>query len=894
MRHITLLLLFVFIAALPVSSQSSLIYQAESDFIMANYTASYRQFAEASEDFRNRNELENAVLCQLRMAECQIAMGEPQMAMAIVQDPSNANQINTSNTLQVIAMIITSDVYLRSGRNDLALEALLKAEKLSENNSLEQAKCYNDLGVVYWNNGNRELALQYHEKALEIRKSLTGEKVILEADSYNNIGLIYLQDLPAFAVDYFEKALSIYSEKLGGNHPKVANAFSNLAFANAYEGNYDKALDFLDQVMTIWNTTYADDHPNKAFTISNKGRVMEMKSSYNEALGFQNLALQMYQRLFGEKHPEIANTYFLIGSVYQKQNNFELAVESFQQSIYANLYSQNYQTIYDIPELKDYYNADILLSSLQSKAKNMEALHFEKTLKLRDIDGALAAYVACDELITNIRQIRLNEADKLRLGAIAYEVYQNGISTALYLSERTFDKKHYQNLAFNFCERSKSAVLLDAINDSKAKHFAGIPDRELALEDSLKDQIIFIEQKLASKGNSAEKEKALETQLFAFESALRDFVNRLETEYPEYFKLKYSHSLASVESLQPLLSEGTGILSYFIGDERVYVFLITAKNYKIFSIEKEKEFERNIIGLRNAIKYRQTEVFVKASSALYHQLIPRLPGRINSLIVLPDGPIGSVPFEALIANGDQLQTPEYLINDLVISYDYSATLLAERISDKNTSEAKGILLSAPLSFEDNEIAMQSLPATETEVREIKFLFTGSDQNADLALNASASESMIKSDEISRYKYLHFATHGTVDESQPELSRIFLSPGKDEDGSLYSGEIYGLGIKADLVNLSACETGLGKVTRGEGIIGLSRALMYAGAKNLIVSLWQVADASTSYLMIEFYRQHLYHSSNDLFADDLRKAKLSLLNSENYKDPYFWAPFILVGL
>ncbi|MEQ8535039.1 MAG: CHAT domain-containing protein, partial [Imperialibacter sp.] len=148
--------------------------------------------------------------------------------------------------------------------------------------------------------------------------------------------------------------------------------------------------------------------------------------------------------------------------------------------------------------------------------------------------------------------------------------------------------------------------------------------------------------------------------------------------------------------------------------------------------------------------------------------------------------------------------------------------------------------------------------------------------------------------LGQYKFLHFATHGMVNEAKPELSRIFLSPGNDEDGSLYSGEIYSLGINADLVNLSACETGLGKVTRGEGIIGLSRALMYAGAKNLIVSLWQVADASTASLMIEFYKQHLYHSDNNLFADDLRKAKLSLLNSENYKDPYYWAPFILVGL
>jgi CHAT domain-containing protein len=154
--------------------------------------------------------------------------------------------------------------------------------------------------------------------------------------------------------------------------------------------------------------------------------------------------------------------------------------------------------------------------------------------------------------------------------------------------------------------------------------------------------------------------------------------------------------------------------------------------------------------------------------------------------------------------------------------------------------------------------------------------------------------MFKSADISGYKYLHLATHGIVHESKPELSRIFLSPDATEDGSLYSGEIFGLSINADLVALSACETGLGKIEKGEGIIGLSRSLMYAGAKNMMVSLWQVSDASTSELMIEFYRQHLHHSTNMKFADDLRKAKLGLLKGDTYQDPYYWAPFVLIGL
>ncbi len=170
---------------------------------------------------------------------------------------------------------------------------------------------------------------------------------------------------------------------------------------------------------------------------------------------------------------------------------------------------------------------------------------------------------------------------------------------------------------------------------------------------------------------------------------------------------------------------------------------------------------------------------------------------------------------------------------------------------------------------------------------------GSNIKPTMELKKSASESNFKSTDLSDFKYIHFATHGLVNESKPELSRIFLSPDNSDDGSLFSGEIYNLNMNVSLVTLSACETGLGKVEKGEGVMGLSRALMYAGAQNLIVSLWQVSDSSTADLMISFYGDLVYKSGQPNFSSALRKAKISLINSEKYSDPYYWAPFILVG-
>jgi CHAT domain-containing protein len=146
--------------------------------------------------------------------------------------------------------------------------------------------------------------------------------------------------------------------------------------------------------------------------------------------------------------------------------------------------------------------------------------------------------------------------------------------------------------------------------------------------------------------------------------------------------------------------------------------------------------------------------------------------------------------------------------------------------------------------------------------------------------------------LSNYSYLHFATHGVVDESNPELSRIYLqADAESEDGKLYTGEIYNLKLNADLVTLSACETGLGKISKGEGVIGLSRALVYAGAQNMIVSFWSVADDSTSELMKDFYDRMLNNPSMK-FSDNLRASKQVLINGD-YAAPYYWAPFVLLG-
>ena len=213
------------------------------------------------------------------------------------------------------------------------------------------------------------------------------------------------------------------------------------------------------------------------------------------------------------------------------------------------------------------------------------------------------------------------------------------------------------------------------------------------------------------------------------------------------------------------------------------------------------------------------------------------------------------------------------------------------IKKPNHCGETSIFLCAPVTFEKDGLV--ELPGTESEVKEISQLFSAKNLKSTVLTRQQADEKKVKDVDLKNFSYLHFATHGIVDETNPDLSRIYLyTSSESEDGNLYAGEIYNMDLNANLVTLSACQTGLGKISKGEGVIGLSRALVYAGSKNVIVSFWSVADQSTESLMKKFYRQVLDTPSQN-FSRSLREAKLYLITEDKYSSPHYWAPFILIG-
>ncbi|MDX2194853.1 MAG: CHAT domain-containing tetratricopeptide repeat protein [Cytophagales bacterium] len=865
------------------------IFTADSLFVQGEYDKALLLYA-PMKDTKYR----------LRYAECHAKTGRLDEATDIISNIYNSDLSTINNTY---ALNIYSFIQLSRGKIDKAIELYNKALIMAANNKDDQIECLKNLGVAYWQAGNNSLATEHLTKALNLATELSGEKSARVAAIYNNMGLVHTGENDDKALEYYQKALQTYQNFYKEWHPSLAIAYTNIGIIYQNKKDYIKALDNFDRALIIWKNLYGEWHPNFAFTIINIGKVLMERGSYAKAEQNFMQAYDILTKNFGKKNPEISVVYNLLGTIKEKNNDLKSAIVYYHKALIANAPDFDNLSITQNPPTANYYNANLLLTTYTLKAKALENYYIFKTLKKKHLMASMDLYLRCDTLIDNIRRSRVNKSDKISLGVVSNEVYDQAINTCLMLADVNINKKKYHELAFYFNEKSKSAVLLESISESNAKSFAGIPDTVLDMEAKLKADISYHEQKIAQKSDE-KTDKKLRDKLFELNRTYEKFTKNMEQSYPEYYNLKFNVYIARVKDLQKSIPDNTMLISYFASEQksRMYIFKVTSKRFMVQNVPLSANYQKNITAMRNVIKFKVAESFNQVSYELYRQLFPgNLQKSYTNLAIIPDGKMGTVPFEALLSqkyNKDTYTDAPFLIKSKNISYNYSNTLYIQNIikNSEDTSYAKTTLLCAPVTFtaKTNGALLDNLPGSENEINEIKNLFSTYKWNVKTLMKEDAKESNIKSKELKNYAILHLATHGIVNESHPDLSQVFLNPdaANKEDGNLYSGEIYNLQLGANLVALSACETGLGKVTKGEGIIGLTRALIYAGADNILVSLWSVSDASTSQLMIDFY-DNILKNKNIGYAGGLRNAKLKLIQNPTYSQPYYWAPFVLVG-
>lgn len=829
-----------------------------------------------------------------KLAEIQMLLGKLDDAESTLKTLISTPQNN--DFLKAETKTNLGFLYLNKARNDMAQSSLQEAldlfQQSGKQNSLEAARCLATISSVYYSTGKLNQAEENGLIALQLRQKLSGDDSEEVAASYNDLGLVYGQSDSDKALDYYERALTVYEKLHGKEHRKIAIANNNIGIIDRQLKLYGEAVNSFETAESIWKKIYPNGHPNQAMALVNLGLTYGAMGNTKASLGYLERALAIYKTYYGDKHSDIASVLNQIGLIELQDGKVDEALQHFQQAIRANSPTFSRSDMESNPKVTEHYNGKVMLYSLRFKAQGLEARHFSKTLKFQDLTAALATLHSCDTLIDLIRFNSSDANDKLELGATANEVYEDGVRVAEAMSEMTLKSKSYQRIAFYFAEKSKSAVLQESIAEAEAKSFAGIPMDMLERENAIKASMALFAQKLSQKPD-LEQERQLRERLFTANREYAAFIQNLEKDYPDYFNLKFNKASPSIEDIQKLLDKDKIVVSYFIAEkgQRLYSFVIRQKTFHVYNSTIPPEFEKVVKGFTNSIYYSVPDLYRETSGKLSSILLRGVP-KTPEILIIPSGRLGTIPFEALAAGkirpSATFENFPFLIKSHAISYEFSAGLLLQK-KNLSASEAKpSIFLCAPISFppKDNLV---DLPGTEQEVNNISNLFTGSSQ---IAKGAEATEGLIKSGALAKFRYLHFATHGVVDETSPDLSRIYLQTTATEDGNMYSGEIFNLHLNADLAVLSACQTGLGKYSKGEGVIGLSRALVYAGARNIMVSYWSVADASTATLMTDFYTELLKQKEPN-FGTALQVAKRNMIRSGKFVSPYYWAPFVLIG-
>jgi len=837
----------------------------------------------------------------------------------------------------------------------------LKNKNLLEQNGRAESEDYGSLlsnmAVLYWGLGDLVQMEAYLLESRDLLAEVVGRDARAYANVINNLAIFYS------STNQYQKAEPLYEESqtvlkklVGTEHPAYASVRNNLALLYVDLKKYNKAQQLYKDALEAIENTIGRQTEDYARTLQNLAAVNVKLKAYQLATKRYKEALGIQERLFGLSHIEYVRTLGNYSKLLLIEKKYELLNCTLEQ---ANSYWDTHEkgSLDHLSVLEKLGTAKVLVNALDTalilckegyelngfeEAKKLEiatlisklpnqvfrfedygvsqtelllkicAAHYQKTKAKIWLVHQQAISVAILEYISRAKANYSTEEDLLVLLENSTVFVENTCATALLI-----DDSERIKIAFENSEKNKAILLSSALKSQRAKSFGNLPDSIVQKERLLKEQLNALKKELAV----AEKEKkgALNTTLNDLNVTIDAFNESLKTKYPNYYQLKYASSKIDVQELQACLEKEALLIEYVVGKDSVYAFGLTKNGIQLHVLDvSKKELTGQIRKMRKALsnygfilkeKNKAYQLYTQTAYWFYQKMMePILKNQkdIRQLILIPDGELAYLPFEAFLTkNAAQSNTGyqnlDYLMRNYAINYNYSASLWKENKQAKEFRN-NGKMLAFAAAYEPEKTnesdraphlrklrkGLIDLPAVQAEVQQLEATFEG-----DFLYGENATEHNFK--EIAGgYAILHLAMHGILNTQYPILSSMAFTEDKDslEDNFLEAHEISNLSLQAELVVLSACETGYGKFKQGEGVLSLARSFMYSGVPSLVVSLWQVNDGSTSIIMQLFY-QNLQAGMNK--AEALNKAKLAYIEQAAGASahPAFWAPFIQLG-
>ena len=838
--------------------------------------------------------------------EVEKARAHQQRALLIWRELSNPRG-------QVIASIALGFYYRNMGEPEQALRSYVEAVSL--------ARHANDLGLETLaltsfanfkrKSGQLQEALDLYEAA-----KVTAERIgdqTARATIFGGIGTIHFEmGNKEQALHYMEEATKIVERS--GTQWGIAEAKLELGRIHLSRGDQEQALQKLLEALAMFQSSSIPRMESS--TLRALGQVYD-------ALGDTAKALESYKsalKLTRPKEDQLEEAYTLnyIGQTYETLKQPDRAL-----TYYGRALERSHKSADPAGEALTLYN----LAHLERDRGNLKEAK-------RHIEAAVAI-VESQRTNVSSHDLRTSYLARVR------NTYELNMDILMRLHDQS-PSAGFDAEAFAVSEKARARSFLESLLEARANVRDGVDpvllSKEKQLNEAINTKAQLHVQLLAANRNdeAANVNKELDTLV----TELTDVRDQIRKVSPQLATLGMPDLLNLKEVQRRVLDDETVLLEFVLGDDRSYVWVVTRTGYSSYKLPGRAEIEKSALRFHNLIteyqpipgeptaarveRQKKINAELPAEIALFSDLVlGPLAGELNKrrLLIVADGALQYVPFQLLRAPGseDRLISKHVIINSP--SASLQALLKDEAARRKRAVNEIAVLADPVFEADDPRLKSKSHTTPPNETLEIRQLLrdvrispegveiprlTASKTEADgimaaapasarLTLGFAANRECVFSPELATYRIVHFATHGIINSERPELSGIVLSlfdsEGRSQNGFLRLHEIYNLRLGADLVVLSACSTGLGKDVRGEGMIGLTRGFMSAGASGVIASLWKVDDDATAELMKLFYEGMFQKGLRPAAA--LREAQLAMSKQKRWASPYYWAGFVIQG-
>jgi CHAT domain-containing protein/Tfp pilus assembly protein PilF len=854
-----------------------------------------------------------------------------QRALAIREKAPGAEQPD-------IAPIVSRLAALYYDRGDYARaeplyrQALAIDEKALGAEHPDVATTLTNLALVDQKLGDYAEAERDYHRALAIDERALGAEHLAVATILNNLASLYdSRGEYAEAEQRYRRALAIREKALGPEHIDVATVVNNLAALYQSLGDYEHAKELYERSLSIREKVLGVDHPEVAASLNNLALLCESLGDYAQAEPRYRRALAIYKRTLGDNHPDTEAVSGNIAGLLLHQEKLDAAYPVLKQGDWPTGLGRYYLARHEYRSAHAQFLRAIEGAGRKGESRHLLASYVGLGLSLEGMGQlALAAesYHAAVELIEEQRSA-LGAAERTHFleggGGAGFKrilAYEGLVRTSVKLGD--------PSEALRWSEHTKARRLLEAM--ARSRIAPGVPAEVAEKEEGLITRLgALYRQREETLSKNPELFESIEReQIPRAREKLNEFVTDLRQQHPAYAAYKYPQPLGETEiALRP----GEALLEFAVTEQETFAWLLRdGKVIKFTTIPVGREaLDRQIREYRSLFQgishTNDLRSDVEQGQRLYDLLVREfvsacVPG--DTLIIVPDGSLGLIPFEALVMDAGSSHQANagvrYLGDAFPIQYAQSATVLINaRTLARRGADHKGqklLVLADPVFGEldsrwpsktapprverrdeaaTDKVGWRRLEKTEKLLRWLQEGF-GAERVQGLS-GLEASETSLRKQPLADYLYVVFATHGVLggqlrylQEPALVLSQVGVdSKDPDNDGYLTLSEVMGLNLNADVVALTACETGVGKELGGEGVMGMGWAFEYAGARNVVMSLWSVDQESAVQLTGSFFAQ----LRKGLGPQEALRQARAELREAGYRHPFFWAPFILVG-